>query len=256
MRKGMWSAAALVLLSGAAAFVLGMPGVKAAETVTMGSSSEPNAFKFFPAEITVPVGTTVVWRNLSDIPHDATARNNSFASPQLTKGQDFSFTFNAPGEIPYYCSVSGHEDAGMIGVVKVTGAGTPSPPPTTPTTAATTTTTAKPVPGQPATTTTTAKGAAGATSSTTTTAAAGNGATTTTLAPGVTPTSGPDVANETTTTTAAAGGGGEQAAADDHAGEGAAKKEKKKNSPIGIAFASVSTVLLAAIAGKLLASKP
>ena len=255
MRKGMWSAAALVLVSGAAAFVVGMPGVKAAETVTMGSSSEPNAFRFFPAEITVPVGTTVVWRNLSDIPHDATARNNSFASPQLTKGQDFSFTFNTPGEIPYYCSVSGHEDAGMIGVVKVTGAGTPGPPATTPTTAATTTTTAKPVPGQPATTTTTAKGAAGATSSTTTTAPAGNGTTTTTLAPAVTPTSAPDVADGTTTTTAAAGAG-EEAAADDHASEGAAKKEKKKNSPIGIAFASVSTLLLAAIAGKLLASKP
>jgi plastocyanin len=246
----MWSAAARVaLLSGAVGLLMG-PTVQAAETVTMGSSSEPNAFKFFPAEITVPVGSTVVWRNLSDIPHDATARNNSFASPQLAKGQDFSFTFNTPGEIPYYCSVSGHEDAGMVGVVKVTGAGTPSPPATTPTTAATTTTTAKAVPGQQATTTTTAKAAAGA--STTTTAAPANGATTTTLAPAVTPTSGPEVA-ETTTITAAAGGGEEAAA--DHGSGGEEKKEKKKNSPIGIAFASVSTVLLAAIAGKLLASK-
>jgi plastocyanin len=240
-----------MVLSGAAALFLGPP-VRAAETVTMGSDSKPNDFKFFPAEITVPVGTTVVWRNLSDIPHDATARDNSFGSDQLAKGQDFSFTFKTPGEIPYYCSVSGHEDAGMTGVIKVTGGGgaTPSPSATTPTTQAGTATTAATAAG--ATTTTTAKAAAGA--STTTTAAA-NGATTTTLAPGVTPTSAPDVA-ETTTTTAAAHGGGEEAAADDHSSEGGQeKKEKKKNSPIGIAFASVSTVLLAAIAGKLLASK-
>lgn len=251
MQKGIWSVAALgMVLSGAAAFLMGPP-VRAAETVTMGSEAKPNDFKFFPAEITVPVGTTVVWRNLSDIPHDATARDNSFASDQLAKGQDFSFTFKTPGEIPYYCSVSGHEDAGMTGVIKVTGGGA------TPTTAATTATTQPGTapttpPAGVATTTTTAKPAPGA--STTTTASA-NGATTTTLAPGVTPSSAPESA-ETTTTTAAVHGGGEEAAADDHASEGGQeKKEKKKNSPIGIAFASVSTLLLAAIAGKLLASK-
>ena len=251
MRKGIWSVAALgMVLSGAAALFLGPP-VRAAETVTMGSDSKPNDFKFFPAEITVPVGTTVVWRNLSDIPHDATAKDNSFASDQLAKGHDFSFTFKTPGEIPYYCSVSGHEDAGMTGVIKVTGGGgaTPSPAATTPTSqggaTATTVTTAA------GATTTTAKAAAG--TSTTTTAAA-NGATSTTLAPGVTPTSAPDDA-ETTTTTAAGHGGEEAAAADDHSSEGGQEKQKKKNSPIGIAFASVSTVLLAAIAGKMLASK-
>lgn len=253
MRKGIWSVAALVaLLSGAVVFLIG-PAVQAAETVTMGSSSEPNAFKFFPAEISVPVGSTVVWRNLSDIPHDATARNNSFASPQLAKGQDFSFTFNTPGDIQYFCSVSGHQDAGMTGVVKVTGAATPPPGATTPTTqggsTATTATTA--ARGASTTTTTTAKAAAGASSSTTT--AAGNGTTTTTLAPAGAPASAPETAAETTTTTAARGDGEEAAA--DQGGEGHEKKEKKKNSPIGIAFASVSTLLLAAIAGKLLASK-
>lgn len=248
MRKGIWSAAALGMLLSGAAFLTG-PAVQAAETVTMGSDSNPNAFKFFPAEITVPVGTTVVWRNLSDIPHDATARDKSFASDQLPKGKEFSFTFKTPGDIQYYCSVSGHEDAGMVGVIKVTGG---APPPTAATTPTTQPVTATTTPAAGASTTTTVKAAPGA--STTTTAAA-NGATTTTLAPGVTPTSAPEAA-ETTTTTAAAHGGGEEAAADDHSSEGGQeKKEKKKNSPIGIAFASVSTVLLAAIAGKLLASK-
>jgi plastocyanin len=255
MRKRLWSGAASVVLLAAAPILFSSPTVQAAETVTMGSSSNPNAFVFAPAEITVPVGTTVVWRNLSDIPHDATARNNSFASPQLTKGQDFSFTFKTPGEIPYFCSVSGHEEAGMTGVIRVTGGGG------TPTTVATTPpspggspgTTATTAPGQAATTTTTRAGSAGGTSSTTTTTA-GAGATSTTQAPSVTPTSGPDTAGETTTTTAAAHGG-EESAATDHASEGGSEKKKKKNSPIGMAFASVSTVLLAGIAGKLLASK-
>lgn len=250
MRKGIWSVAALgMVLSGAAALLMG-PAVQAAETVTMGSDDEPNAFKFFPAEITVPVGTTVVWRNLSDIPHDATARDNSFASEQLAKGQDFSFTFQNPGEIAYYCSVPGHEDAGMTGVIKVTGAGgaTPTTAATTPTTQAGPATTATTA----ATTTTTAAAAPG---ETTTTTAAADGATTTTLAPGTTPTSAPESA-ATTTTTAAAPAGGEEAAADGHAGEGGhEEKEEKKNSPIGIAFASISTVLLAGIAAKMLASK-
>jgi plastocyanin len=249
MRKGMWSAAAFVLLSGAAALVLGMPGVRAADTrVAMGSDSEP--LKFLPAEISVPVGATVEWFNETDLQHDVSADDGSFDSKGLLgKGQKYEFKFTKAGDFTYFCTP--HKDAGMKGVVKVTGAGTPTTVATTPTTqpTATTATTAA---GQASTTTTTVKAAAGA--STTTTAAA-NGATTTTLAQGVTPTSAPDVA-ETTTTTAAAHGGGEEAAADDHASEGGhEKKEKKKNSPIGIAFASVSTVLLVAIAGKLLASK-
>jgi hypothetical protein len=60
------------------------------------------------------------------------------------------------------------------------------------------------------------------------------------------------------TTTTGPGQAGGQEAAGEHSSEGGAqnKKEKEKHSPIGIAFASASTLLLTAIAGKLLASKP
>jgi plastocyanin len=251
MRKGMWSAAALILLLSGAPVLWG-PNVQAAD-----NRVEMVDLAFEPADIPVPVNTPVVFHNKGSIQHDAKADNNSFSTPLLDPGKEHSVTVGgAPGDvITYFCTVEGHKSAGMKGTIRVVAAGsTPSPPATTPTTAATTTTTAKAVPGQPATTTTTAKGAAGSAASTTTTAA-GNGATTTTLAPSVTPTSGPDTAGETTTTTGAAQGGGEEAAG--HGSEGGAEhKEKKKNSPIGIAFASVSTLLLAAIAGKLLASKP
>ena len=248
MRKGIWSAAAFVLLSGAAAFALGIPGVRAADNrVAMGSNDEP--LKFLPAEISVPVGTKVEWFNDTSLQHDVSAEDGSFDSKGLLdKGQKYEFTFSKAGEFKYFCTP--HKDAGMKGVVKVTGAGaTPTTAATTPTTQPGTATTATTA-AAGASTTTTAKGA-----STTTTAAPADGATTTTLAPTATPTSGPDGTAETTTTTAAGHGGGEEAAGGDLASEGQDKKEKKKNSPIGIAFASVSTVLLAAIAGKLLASK-
>jgi hypothetical protein len=213
-----------------------------------GSQSDYKTWKFSPQEITVPVGSTVVWRNEGNLQHDVKAEDGSFGSDLLDHGGEYRFTFTTAKTFNYYCSP--HKDLGMVGVVKVVGGSTPTTAATTPTTQPTATT-ATTAPAGASTTTTTAKPASGA--STTTTTAAANGATTTTLAPPVTPTSGPDVAAETTTTTAAAGDGEEAAA--DQGGEGHEKKEKKKNSPIGIAFASVSTVLLAAIAGKLLASK-
>ena len=254
MRKRMWSAAAFVTLVVGAIAGFGAPSLRADNRVAMGSNDEP--LKFLPAEVSVPVGTRVEWFNDTDIQHDVSAEDGSFDSKGLLgKGQKYEFTFTKAGEFKYFCTP--HKDAGMRGVVKVTGAGTPTTAATTPTTqAGSTATTAATAPAQGATTTTTAKAAAGGSSTTTTTA--GAGVTSTTQAPSVTPTSGPEAAETTTTTAAgAAGGGGEEAAADDHSSEGGhEKKEKKKNSPIGMAFASVSTLLLAGISGKLLASKP
>ncbi|HEV3365773.1 MAG TPA: plastocyanin/azurin family copper-binding protein [Acidimicrobiia bacterium] len=254
MRKRLWSGAASVVLLAAAPILFSSPTVQAADTVTMGSTADPYAFKFFPAEITVPVGSTVVWQNLSDLQHDAVADNGAFKSELLNKNEKFEFRFTAPGDYSYICTP--HKDAGMTGVIHVTGGGgTPTTVPTTPSNpGGTPGTTAPTAAGQPSTTTTTRAGSSSGPSSTTTTIAGGAGATSTTQAPSVTPTSGPDTAGETTTTTVAAHGG-EESAATDHASEGGSEKKKKKNSPIGMAFASVSTLLLAAIAGKLLASK-
>jgi plastocyanin len=244
MRKALWSAAALIaLLSGAT--LTWAPRARAADaSVEIGKD---NKFKYEPAEISVPVNSKVDWTNKSAIQHDVKADSGLFKSELLNKDQTYSFTFTTPGEFRYVCTVSGHEDAGMVGVVKVTGGA----PATTATTApgATTTTTA-PVAGS--TTTTTAKAATGGSTTTTT---AGGGTTSTTQAPSVTPTSAPETGGVTTTTTAAPTGGGEEAAADGHGGEESKSEGNDKSSPLGIAFASVSTLLLLGISGKLLASK-
>jgi plastocyanin len=228
------------------------PPLRAADTTVKmveGSQNDPNTWRFAPEQVTVPVGTKIVWRNEGKIEHTATAKG-LFDSGNVGPGGTFEFQFTTPGDINYVCKP--HEALGMTGVIHVTGGA--------PTTVATTTAT-QPAPSGGATTTTattaststTAKNGAAANSTTTTTA--GTGVTATTQAPSVTPTSGPDAASETTTTTAAAQAGGEEAAGG-HNAEGGSHNKKEKNSPIGIAFASVSTLLLAAIAGKLLASKP
>lgn len=250
MRKALWSTATLVLLLSGATLLWGSGAQAVTSTVTMGSDSEPNAFKFFPDNISIPVGSTIRWQNKSDIPHDATARNGAFKSEQLSKGGTFEFTFSTPGDFEYFCSVSGHEEAGMKALVKVTGGAT------TPSTAATTTTTAPPAgttapPAGGGSTTTTAKGAAGG--STTTTTAGAAGVTSTTQAPSVTPTSAPETGGVTTTTAPTQA---EEGSVEEHASGGAKKEDNKKNSPVGIAFVTVSTALLAGISGKLLGSKP
>jgi plastocyanin len=59
--------------------------------------------KLDPAEITVPVGTTVVFHNLDEMPggHTIVASDGSFESPGLAKGQKWSHTFTEPGVYAY-----------------------------------------------------------------------------------------------------------------------------------------------------------
>lgn len=251
MRKALWSSAALVMLLSVTAALSG-PIARAADgTVAMGSSNEP--LKFLPPEITVPVGGTVEWRNDTDFQHDVVADDGSFKSGKLlNKGEKYEFKFTKAGEFSYICTP--HESAGMKGVVRVTG-GAPTPAPTVATTATTAAsgTTATTAAAPSSTTTTTSKAAAGGSTTTTT---AGGGVTSTTQAASTTPTSAPETAGVTDTTApAGAPADGAESAAGDRASEGGSEKPQEGSSPIGIAFAGVSTVLLVGISGKLLASK-
>jgi len=77
--------------------------------------------RFEPAQITVAPGTTVVWTNTGGTPHTVTADDNSFDSGTLSDGDTFSWTFDEPGEYPYYCRFHGGPGgSGMSGVVIVT----------------------------------------------------------------------------------------------------------------------------------------
>jgi amicyanin len=64
-------------------------------------------FTFGPAELTVPVGTTVTWTNKDDIPHTVVSTDDpkAFKSKVLDTDEKFSFTFSKAGTYPYFCSI-------------------------------------------------------------------------------------------------------------------------------------------------------
>ncbi len=62
-------------------------------------------FKFTPATLTVPVGTTVNWTNKDGTLHTVTSTTKVFASDGLDQGGTFSYTFTTPGTYPYSCKL-------------------------------------------------------------------------------------------------------------------------------------------------------
>ncbi len=60
-------------------------------------------FAYNPVQITVPVGTTVIWKNNDSAPHAVTADDGSFDSGSLSRGDTFSHTFKQAGTLGYYC---------------------------------------------------------------------------------------------------------------------------------------------------------
>jgi plastocyanin len=64
-------------------------------------------FSFGPDDLTVPVGTTVVWTNHDDIPHTVTSNAvpRAFRSKPLDTGDSFQATFDKAGVYRYFCSL-------------------------------------------------------------------------------------------------------------------------------------------------------
>ena len=62
-------------------------------------------FSFTPGTASVPVGTTVVWTNRDDVPHNVVSLEQKFKSPVLDTDEQFPHRFDAPGEYKYFCSI-------------------------------------------------------------------------------------------------------------------------------------------------------
>jgi plastocyanin len=80
----------------------------AATTTTANASGNSvliDKYTFGPDKLTVPVGTTVTWTNNDADQHTVVAKDNTFASPALAKGQSFSFKFEKAGNYDYRCSI-------------------------------------------------------------------------------------------------------------------------------------------------------
>jgi plastocyanin len=70
-----------------------------------GSSVLIDKYMFGPDKITVPIGTAVTWTNNDADQHTVVAKDDSFRSGSLAKGQSFSFTFDKAGSYDYRCSI-------------------------------------------------------------------------------------------------------------------------------------------------------
>jgi plastocyanin len=85
----------------------------ASASVTMGD------LFFSPSSVTVAVGDTVTWRNDGQAPHNATADDGTFKTPDLNHGQSASETFTQAGTFSYICTI--HPN--MKGTVRVLSSG-------------------------------------------------------------------------------------------------------------------------------------
>jgi len=86
----------------------------AAQEKTQNAEVKIDNFSFGPAALTVSAGSTVTWTNRDDIPHTVVCAGK-FRSKTMDTDGTFSFTFTAPGEYKYFCSLHPH----MTGAVKV-----------------------------------------------------------------------------------------------------------------------------------------
>ena len=82
-------------------------------TVTITTDSSGN-FAFSPAKLTIPVGTTVIWKNMTAAPHTVTSDDGKTFNGMLPTGGTFSFTFTQTGTFAYHCNIHPYMKAMII----------------------------------------------------------------------------------------------------------------------------------------------
>jgi plastocyanin len=103
MNDGSWTVTwgrRSLLVVGVMALLAGAPA-RAATTRTIGIKE----FKYAPAVLTVPVGTTVRWVNHDEEPHTVTSTTGGFSSAGLVNNDTFAQTFKKPGTYAYTCAL-------------------------------------------------------------------------------------------------------------------------------------------------------
>jgi len=86
----------------------------AAEPVATNQVDLPPSYKFEPAVITVPDGTTVTWTNNDNFTHNVRLLDDGGEVLDLPPGESVSFTFSGPGEHRYDCSFHPNDMSGAV----------------------------------------------------------------------------------------------------------------------------------------------
>jgi plastocyanin len=79
-------------------------GPEVSVAIVEGNSSDPETWRYEPADVTVPAGDTVVWRNDGDVMHTVTSDDGTFDSGDIPPGLTFRWRSTTPGTYRYHCT--------------------------------------------------------------------------------------------------------------------------------------------------------
>ena len=97
MKRGLFILLIVILISGCYSQQTSNIEVKPNEIII-------DNFAFTPQELIINSWTTIIWKNNHNVVHTIVSQN-LFESKTLKKWDEFTFTFNSPGEYNYYCSI-------------------------------------------------------------------------------------------------------------------------------------------------------
>ena len=73
------------------------------------------SYGFNPSTLTIRVGTTVIWKNVSSAPHTVTSDDGqTFDSSNIAVGGTFRFTFKTAGTFSYHCNIHPYMRATIV----------------------------------------------------------------------------------------------------------------------------------------------
>ncbi len=109
-RGRQWLAAGLI----GAGLLLTACAPQDAEPVATNEVNLPPSYRFEPAAISVPDGTTVTWTNNDNFTHNVRLLDDGGDVLDLPPGETVSFTFTGPGEHRYDCSFHPNDMSGVV----------------------------------------------------------------------------------------------------------------------------------------------
>src|SRR6266849_4624748 len=79
--------------------------------VVMIITNSDGSYSFSPAMLTIKVGTTLIWKDVSSAPHTVTSDDGTtFDSGTVSVGSSFRFTFKTAGSFSYHCNIHPYID--------------------------------------------------------------------------------------------------------------------------------------------------
>jgi len=83
--------------------------------VVMIITNSNGSYSFSPAMLTIKVGTTVIWKDVSSAAHTVTSDDGTtFDSGTVPGGGTFRFTFKAAGSFSYHCNIHPYMRATIV----------------------------------------------------------------------------------------------------------------------------------------------